>query len=261
MKGEEITFSYLGQIGEYESRRQHLQRLWGIRCMCLVCTDCLWNFDFGFGRSPEILNSLRAAIKAVYENQPECFDSLLLAMGVMERTGLGYIIPSTLEAHQLAVIHYTGNGNVRAALKIALKIRYFIEPAQKPKMQLKDRLSTLFNIILLLQTPPQAEEVMPPRLLTVLRLMYIRGIMKCFGTDSAVYRHEYGSFVIAQQTNNVVKKEAGDGLGYASGLSGLHVDFTTRLDIEENRKAFVADMNKLLAWAGLEARTQEQLKG
>jgi hypothetical protein len=76
----------------------------------------------------------------------------------MEQSGLGNSMPLILSAHQLAGFYHMRN-NVEEALKAVLKIRFFIEPAQKRRMQLRDRLSNLFNIILLLQAPDQAEEV------------------------------------------------------------------------------------------------------
>jgi hypothetical protein len=161
------------------------------------------------------------------------FDSLLSALGVMERTGLGYGMPSIFNAHQLAVFHHTRNNNLGGALKTALKIRFLIEPAQKPRIQLHDRLSNLFNIIVLLQAPDQAEEIraVAIRASSFFRSMYVRDIAKCYGHDSMVYEHEHAS----------LRKTAGF-------IVGAIPD-----------KLCVENVNKLLTWAGLGPRPAEEL--
>ena len=253
-EGEEVTFSYLGQVGDYEGRRQLLQKLWKIRCACSVCTECLWTEDYGFGRSMPALDMLRAAIRGVYTSRlPPRPDNLAFAIGVLERSSSGFCIPAMLEAHQLLILLYTNVGNVEEALKTALKTRFLVEHQQKPKMQLKDRLSTFFNIILLLQSPKQPERILElgPLVVDTLRRMYFCDIRKCFGEDSAVYRHEKASL-------DKFHRELMDSVTVPDNWVDENGWRATVVRPGENKRRFVENMNKVLAWAGLQSLTDEQ---
>ncbi|KAE9366686.1 SET domain-containing protein [Stipitochalara longipes BDJ] len=253
-KGEEVTFSYLGQVGDYEGRRQLLQRLWGIRCTCSICTECLWNDDYGFVRAHEALGAVRTAIPEVYNScPPPSPASLVSATDMLERAGLGYGVPSMLEAHQLLILLHTNSGNVEEALKTALKTRFLIEPQQRPKMQLKDRLSTLFNIILLLQSPKQPEEVFSIGRLVVgdLRRMYLRDIRICFGDDSMVYRHENSS--LDKHSREMVDAVRKPMKPFADENGGHMILVRT-----DEKRIWLENMNKLLAWAGLQPLAEKQ---
>jgi hypothetical protein len=255
-KSEEVIFSYLGQVGDYEGRRQLLQRLWGIRCTCPVCAECLWNDDYGFRAATEELGLVRAAIRGVYTSRPPPSpDSLAFAIGVLECQGRGYGVPSMLEAHQLLILLHTNNNNVQEALKVALKTRYVVEPEQKPKMQLKDSLITLLNLILLMQSPKQPEEISALCNLTLdaLRRGYLKDVGKCFGENSMVYRHQKASEgKLDRELVDLIKRNTDPDW---VDESGWHM---TVVRPGENKRRWVENMNKLLAWAGLPPITAEQ---
>ena len=180
-------------------------------------------------------------------------DSLVFAINVLEQSKHDYGIPILLEAHQLLILLYTNAGNVEDALKIALKTRFLVEQQQKPKMQLKDRLSTLFNIIMLLQSPNQPEEIFALGRLVVddLRRMYLCDIRKCFGEDSTVFRHEQASL-------DSYYKKFKESITFDKDWveeDGWHM---TVVRPGENKRRFVENMNKVLAWAGLQPLTDEQ---
>lgn len=165
---------------------------------------------------------------------------------IMEASGAGDRTPSMLFACQKATDIMFQAKEFGEALKFALKTRYFIEPAQEPALQLPDRLSTLLNIILLLQfqSPDEAAEVIAIRdpILLHLKAKYISYITKCFDGDSIVGKYELSS--LDRFLDELLENRGNE--------------FTQRVLHEDGTELCVPNMNKLLKWAQFEERTLEQ---
>jgi tetratricopeptide (TPR) repeat protein len=243
--GQEILFSYLGHDGDYDDRQNKLIQSWGIICSCAFCMKGKRGYSKAIKAKIGDLDDKKNKCKVVTPER--ALQYLERTIRIMEKSKNNIIgSPLIHYAYQRLVdVHYR-LGDYEKALKAALKIRYIIEPAQEPTLLPYNRLGSLFNIILLMQSPIQAKAVLDVSnsVLVHLRVMYVKNVIKCFGSDSMVAKYESGA--LSRFAMEHAKKNGGK----------KYVPLATN---EGEKEMFVSSMNLLLEWAGLESLTEEQL--
>jgi SET domain len=247
--GQEITLRYFGDYDDYDKQRDVLLQVWSFQCACAFCDQGNSSLPEGIRKQLQVLETRQN--KMLKDKYPPDRQAALVELGrsiqAMEESGFGHGIPWLLIAYQKATEILVQKRQFIDALKYSLKTRYFIETFQKPALPLQHRLTTLFNIILLLQLQSSNEAAeaiaISDSVLVHLKAAYVRDIEKCFGSDSLVFAHETSSF-----RNFLASLVKNGGKRYVP------------LELSEAEKdLFVLNMNKLLEWAGLRELTSEQL--
>jgi hypothetical protein len=251
LAGVELTFTYVGDRGEYGKRRDQLETHWGIACTCIVCKK---------GNVGTITSSLRNTLRKLDLNNFSSAKSpaeFAGAISEMMAAGHDYDTHPMRALHQQMAVRYVASGDIAPALQALLKVRYLIEPYQSPSIHPKDRLSTLFNIVTLMNLPLRDTTGLklkfPPgpildlnkHLLFHLKYQYVEEVEKCFGLDSVVAKFE-------KRELNVAITDFVESTGFTWYYTPLNKS------ADETRK-FVKNMNTLLAWADISARTEKQL--
>ena len=138
--GEEVCFSYIGGLGNYQKRRQLLKERWSINCVCHLCNEG------PKGRCSQAEQELRKGIPALEEAEwpdtYEKFEEIKRAREALETAGYG---PETYPMRSFYRCIWAGEtlqGEWEAALKTNLKIFYLV--SIQPE---KDRVRLNFIII------------------------------------------------------------------------------------------------------------------
>lgn len=242
--GQELTFNYIGHKGDYDTRTETFMKLWEFTCGCSFCIQG----KRGFG---DIVQNKLADLE-YRKNKPKVVSagrSLLYlerSIRVMEKAKYGGGSPPILHAYQKTVDIQFDMDHIDEALIAALRTRYVIEPAQQPTLQLHQRLGSLFNLIYLLRSLKLSDEPMllASDVLPHLMVQYARDVVKCFGVDSMIAKHETG--VMSRYAAHRKSLDA----------SWKYVPLATN---KVERESFVTSMNWLMEWAELDELTEEQL--
>lgn len=245
--GDELTICY-DPTEDYTLRRSHL-RNFDIDCTCPICQ----NGDTGpagpFRRNIFKLSHPRPELKI-----PK-LTGLANAIEAMKQGEYGYGIYPMRDLHQQTYLTHFRRGETAECLKVALKIYYVIEPTIVPPIYEDYRLCTLYTVVSLLNPSTAGTtdlEELPFTLKEIIPIIFIHlrskiamDTERCYGADSIVARFERQFFI------DTLKR-----LQEGANVNFKYVAADT--DMEE-RARFVKNINDLLQWAGINARTERDL--
>ncbi|KAH7419545.1 hypothetical protein BKA64DRAFT_699570 [Cadophora sp. MPI-SDFR-AT-0126] len=253
--GEELTVCY-HWMDTFEDRQKILSG-WIGKCICCLCLD----------PPPEPNGNLREYVtrlitargSAATPSQARSI-SLQQAIREMERVGLG---PSAWPLRQLYAQLFQcrcGQYDGPEMLKTWLKLYFFVEPAMRPPECLANRNRSLAILAYLLdlndpsyanlEPYPEEIEKLAPWLHYQLRARLLHDVRQCRSKDSYCVKFEEDAY---EQDFGQLERDA------EAMVLKSDRDYVSYLKSEESKWAFVKDMNELLAWAGLPARSESQL--
>jgi hypothetical protein len=153
-----------------------------------------------------------------------------------------------LEVYTLRLLE----NNVPEMLKVQLKIHYDIEPTQIPRTLPYQRLGYL-RVLLSTFDPTPSANPLPKHVQKLMVSVYyhlrrklVKEMAKSWGTryEMRHYEQDFG------------EKEA---LTREGKLNSKDCDYIPLEGNEDAKNKFVEDMNKLLEWAGIKAKSAEEL--
>ncbi|KAK0125695.1 hypothetical protein ONS95_000301 [Cadophora gregata] len=252
--GEEVTLCYTPEIRDYQARKSNLKTFGEIDCNCVLCQKG------DFGPQGPLRDQVRALKDIDLATSPNRIGDVKLGIQAMLDAGFGWGADPMRELHQQLLRGYFAKMNAVECLKIALKMRYQIEPAQYPPTSMQSRIETLYVLQSFLNFPaPGASKLgdLPMKVKELaaqvnfnLRDMLARDVAQCFGSDSMVANFEK-DFAERQgiEFNKHVQRSSKRKLYKYVPLG----------QSEAARVKFVKNMNELLEWAGLDALEAKDL--
>jgi hypothetical protein len=271
---QELTVS-LVECPEFDhnKRRTILRLFYNIDCSCDLCA-----------KGPiQISPSLRKKLTTLGKYNSSLVGSCRLSqvqevMEGLQHEGIGWSFPPMPQLHHLLILFHYGIKDATECLKLCLKIRYLVEPAQFPPTPLAHKINTLYNLISYLKFTESGQavcdlETLPENVKwpcrTVqfhLRRILARDTAICYGADSGIAQferkleHSCRNYFIARLPTPTSKRRESKRDGMTIHLA----DFSTYINtpLEESafgRAKFVANMNYLLTWAGLPELTEKEL--
>ena len=252
--GEEITLCYAPEFGDYQARKSDLKTYWSIDCNCVLCQKG------DYGPQGPLRDQVRALRNIDLVRSPDRSGEVKRAIQALRNAGFGWGADPMRELHQQLLRGYFAKMNASECLKLALKIRYQIEPAQYPPTSMQCRIATLYVLQSFLNFPAPgisklSELPMKVKELAIqvnfdLRDMLARDVAQCFGSDSMVANFEKDFAERQRAEFNLHVQAAAKGQFYKN--VPLHQS-------EAARTKFVKNMNELLKWAGLDALEAKDL--
>ncbi|KAL2075876.1 hypothetical protein VTL71DRAFT_819 [Oculimacula yallundae] len=226
-----------------------------LRAILLLVKKSLKPKDLRFGiiSRGDLRDHVKALLTLDEGMSPQHLGDVARGIKNMRDAGLKWGAEPMRRLHQQLLRGNLIKSDDAECIKIALKIRYQIEPAQYPPPSMKSRIDTLCVLQSFLYFPPAEhpesasfpKELKPlaMRVFLHLRHMLARDVAQCFGENSMVARFE--KKIAEDETaalNISVRKIVGDD----------QFSFPALDDSDLVRSRFVLDMNELLVWAGLE---------
>ncbi|KAK0125697.1 SET and MYND domain-containing protein 3 [Cadophora gregata] len=252
---EELTICY-GCLGTLEDRQKKLSG-WIGKCTCCLCTNPPREPT---GKLRDYVTKLITARGGDATPSQSRTISLQHAIQEMERVGLGLSAWPIRKLHVHLFRCRCGQYDGPNMLKTWLKLYYFVEPAIRPLECLANRNRSLavLTYLLDLNAPgyanlePYPDEVvkLAPWLHYQLRARLLHDIRHCHSKESYRVKVEEGLYEL---DFGQLERDA-----EAMAVKGERA-YVPYLKSKESISAFVKDMNELLAWAELPARTESQL--
>lgn len=176
----------------------------------------------------------------------------------MRHAGFGWGTYPMRTLHQNAIHAYLMKGNAAECLKLSLKIRFLIEPAQDPPTTIEERINTLYNLVSLLNFPVPGQtalddlplEIKFPGMFVMfhLRAKLAADTELCYGADSAVARFEKD-----------FAKTGREHMAAEMRRMGREFHYTPLSESARRRRIHAEHMNTLFSWAGLPTLTFSEL--
>lgn len=253
----ELTISRIRPLHpNFEGRCLEMDIL-GINCECELCQN----------PSPEPEGDLKSRLskyrpypdkRIVYNDMCLTLDQLQEDIKSMTNAGFGFATVPMLLLHKLAMDAYMVNSQMAEALKLALKIFFVVEPAQVPSILPPLHLFTWYQILNIVyydafrsgarQPLPNSIRLLLERHETHIHLRYklVLETAKCFGENSAIFRHEKTRFESHYQILHL-------------HLGVVPAAYIPLSESASNRIRFIGAMRKLLEWADVEGVSDEDL--
>ncbi|KAG4440343.1 hypothetical protein IFR05_004195 [Cadophora sp. M221] len=253
--GEELTVCYIW-TEPYQERQMQLES-WIGKCSCPLCLNP--------PREPmgQLRNRVRDLISAKDSTAtPTEAWSVSLRAGIrqMQRAGFGNEAWPMKSLHSQLFRCRCGQYDAPNMLKTWLKQYYFVEASMRPQECLANRIRSLTVLAYLLDPndptypnlKPYPEQVLKlaPFLHYQLRARLLHDIRQCHSGDSYCVTHEEEAY---EKDFGQLERDA-----EAKAVKNER-DYVPYWASEESKRAFVVDMNELLAWARLPARSESQL--
>ncbi|KAH6680148.1 hypothetical protein B0J14DRAFT_258755 [Halenospora varia] len=268
--GEEVTarvdfffiFCLLGppDYHDYQARKKQHKVNWNFTCNCDVCQ--LGDLGPKGGLRIKALKAVEMRMDSVSEDR---FQAVSSTIRDIQKAGLRMHVYQMHTLHQILFQHYIAKDMPLNALRIAFTMYFVIEPKTIPSTSPSIRINTLYSLnhalwqVIRIPNPMKAikndndmsAHITATFVLPHIQAKYVREIERCFGSDTAIAKHERKFFDALVNRFKTFNKD----FQYVS-LSNMYKN--VKKDKKE-RKEFVVNMNKLLNCAGIAPMTEKEL--
>jgi hypothetical protein len=242
--GDELYICYSSISTEYGVRQTNIRGAWGFTCTCTLCKlgpqDVSTAGEFGI----RVLATLAGRMPL---ERTSVWDLQLMVRDVYKR--FGYAVHAQRKLHRWIWAHRLTWDKHWDAFVTILRMYYLVEPGLTPPLQPEERLDTLFHVLNLMPLPEtnlyrkvslSQSEIFETYL--QLRSIRVLAMEEMFGGSTMLARFEREDF---EQVLHSWRSKDGQ--------------FTPWQENAEGKVAFIMRMNRILEWAGIPLRTDEEL--